>query len=241
MGLREAFTHPLVTIYHGDCRDLRAIDLIADLIVTDPPYGVSWQSNRRRREGKLDAIEGDTSVDMAIEGLGAALTRLRRGRHVYAFGRYDWSTLPLCEAVEIVWDRQLIGTGNLYSVWGPQHDIIQFAVYEISKANREKGFGRLAARLRRGSVIREQRKNSAQVSRHPAEKPVGVLRQLIEASSCLGEIVLDPFAGIGSTLVAALLEGRRSVGVEVRETYVDIAVERVRTTLAAMDHLAGVT
>lgn len=62
--------------------------------------------------------------------------------------------------------------------------------------------------------------------RHPSEKPVPLLQELIESSSKVGETVLDMYAGIGSTGVAAVLTGRRCVLVELDEKYVELS--RVR-------------
>jgi site-specific DNA-methyltransferase (adenine-specific) len=56
---------------------------------------------------------------------------------------------------------------------------------------------------------------------------VALLRQIIESSSCLDETVLDPFVGVGSTLVASRLEGRRSIGIEIDERYCEIAAQRL--------------
>jgi DNA modification methylase len=64
--------------------------------------------------------------------------------------------------------------------------------------------------------------------RHPTEKPLGLLREFVESSSKGGELVLDPCAGIGSTGVAAVLAGRRTIMVEKHEGYAAEAVERVR-------------
>jgi site-specific DNA-methyltransferase (adenine-specific) len=59
--------------------------------------------------------------------------------------------------------------------------------------------------------------------RHPNEKPVLLLRQLVESSSVIGETVLDPFAGSGSRLLAAVREGRKAIGVEISEQYCEMA------------------
>jgi site-specific DNA-methyltransferase (adenine-specific) len=87
--------------------------------------------------------------------------------------------------------------------------------------------GKLSARIRRGSVLRARRANADAVTNHPTEKPVSILREMIESSSCLDDVILDPFAGSGSTLVAARMEGRRGIGIELDERYCEIAARRL--------------
>lgn len=225
------FQTDAVTIYHGDARQLLptlARDTV-DLVVTDPPYGVNWRSGRRING--LDLIEGDDgSLDVAAV-LGLAMPALRNRRHLYVFGRGDLSSLPLGPTVELIWDKAIIGPGDLTLPWGPQHEPITFAVHVSRPANRAAGDGRYAARLRRGSVLRCQRLNSGQLEdrhvRHPSEKPVDLLRQLVEASSLIGETVLDPFMGCGSTLVAAVREDRHAIGIEIDERYCEAAALRL--------------
>jgi hypothetical protein len=81
--------------------------------------------------------------------------------------------------------------------------------------------------MRRGSVLTVERPNGAGVSRHPTEKPIRLLRELIESSSKIGESVLDCFVGSGSTLEAAHLEGRTAIGIEIEERYCEIAATRL--------------
>jgi site-specific DNA-methyltransferase (adenine-specific) len=210
------------TLYLGDCRE---VEVACDILVTDPPYGQGYKSGRTDEWG---AIKGDDDLAGVQERLAHVLKGLRRGRHVYIFGnKFDLSTLPLCSLAELIWDKGNFGLGDLSLPWGPQHEKITFAVYEISKANREKGFGALTARLRKGSVLRSLRPHSVRVNVHPTEKPVDILRQMIESSSVMGETVYDPFMGSGSTLVAALQEGRKAIGCEIEEKYFATAIERV--------------
>jgi DNA modification methylase len=216
-------------LYLGDCRDVLptlARDSV-DLLVTDPPYGQRWQGRDRRQGGEFAVLTGDDGTLDVPAALTLALKPLRRGRHVYIFGRFELSALPLASPVELVWDKGHQGLGNLAIPWGLSHEPITFAVHEISAVNRAKESGRLAARVRRGSVLRCPRLNSVAVAQHPTEKPVPLLRQLIESSSLIGETVLDPFAGVGSTLVAAMLEGRQSIGIEVEEKYCETAAKRL--------------
>lgn len=200
-----------------------------DLTVADPPYGVAWQS--RRRATLFEPLAGD---DGTFDGTGLLREcgRLsKRNRHVYVFGLDSFGPLLAAGLIggetDLVWDKGCLGSGDLSLPWAPAHERILFGVFVRSKVNTDKGEGRLAARLRRSSVLRHDRPNADAVTRHPTEKPVGLLRELIESSSLLGETVLDPCAGVGSTLVAARLEGRRAIGVEVEERYCATAVERL--------------
>jgi DNA modification methylase len=124
--------------------------------------------------------------------------------------------------------------GDLQLPWSKQHEYIQFTVYEPSKANRGKGTGRLAARVRKGSVLSFQRTNAVQNKNHPTEKPVEILREMVESSSCIGQTVLDPFAGSGSTLVAAYLEGRSAIGIELEERYCEVAAKRLDSLIDSL-------
>ncbi|HEY9415505.1 MAG TPA: DNA methyltransferase [Pseudonocardia sp.] len=222
---------PRVTLYLGDCRVI-APNLparSADLIIADPPYGVGWQSGRRT--DRFDLMAGDDgTVDWPAVLGGMVRALLRNNRHVYVFGYGPDQVGKPCDlgaTAELVWDKQHHGSGNLSVPWGPEHERITFGVYNWSARNRDKGSGRLAARLRQGSVIQARRPNSGQV-RHPDEKPVALLRPLVESSSLVGETVVDPTAGVCSTGVAALVAGRRFVGIESDRRYLDIGVERLR-------------
>ncbi len=148
-----------ITLYCGDCLDL---EVEHDLLVTDPPYGQKFESGKAG--GRWGKIVGDDDMDGTHARLAHVLKNLRRGRHAYIFGHsLDLSKLPLCGIAEIIWDKGVIGMGDLTQPWGPQHENITFAVYELSKANRAKGYGNLAARMRRGSVLRSMRAQSSAV------------------------------------------------------------------------------
>lgn len=217
-----------ITIYCGDCRDVLPTLAAesADLLITDPPYGVKWRSNFRNT--RFDFIDGDEDQEAAVIGVGLALMVLRAYRHVYIFGRYDLSGLPLTGDTELIWDKIGISGGDLELPWAGQHEYIQFRVYVESQVGRSRGSGLLAARLRKGTVLCFMRPNAAGVKDHPTEKPVPLLRELIESSSRIGETVLDPFMGIGSTLLAARKEDRKAIGIEIREEFCEIAANRLR-------------
>ena len=218
------YEHAGITIYHGDCRDVLPSLGQYDLLITDPPYGVKWNSCIRQRS--FGVMVSDDSTDTAQEALRLALGNLRSHRHAYVFGRFNFDRLAVSKPEELIWDKGLMGLGDLSSPWGAQHEYIQFMTYVPSKANVASGNGKLTARLRKGSVLSFQRPNSGGV-RHPSEKPVGLLRELIESSSRIGETVFDPFLGSGSTVVAARIEGRKAVGVEIEERYCEMAAKRM--------------
>lgn len=225
------YAGPRATLYVGDCRDIAPLlpARSVDLLIADPPYGVNWRSGRRTE--RFDAMAGDDGTVDWPAVLGDMVRRLLcNHRHVYVFGYTPEQVAKHCDlggTAKLIWDKGHLGPGNLELPWGPEHEEIAFGFYEWSSRNREKGSGRLAARLRQGSVIQATRANSGQV-RHPDEKPVPLLRPLVEASSCYGETVFDPTAGVCSTGVAAVLAGRRWVGIEKELRYADIGVDRLR-------------
>lgn len=220
------------TLYCADAAD--AIDLIESksvgLIATDPPYGVKWQSSFRKPGARMARIENDEGGYDSLALIGAYVgSVLMDYRHVYAFGTTAEAArerLPLGGSCDLIWDKGMVGLGDLSLPWGPQHENIMFGVYVPSKVARANNRGALSARLRAGSVLSVQRPNSGGVKRHPTEKPVELMRRLVESSSSPDDTVLDMFAGSGSTLVAAVLCGRRAIGVEITREYFDIAVER---------------
>lgn len=227
-----------VTLWWGDCREVLPTlpRACADLIVTDPPYGQNFESGRRAET--FGPIKGDADTTVALDGVRLALRCLRDKRHLYVFGRYDWRGLPVTEPVELIWDKGIFNGGDLTQQWGNQHEYIQFMVLYQASTERAKGGGALTARLRKGSVLRVLRPSGSAVMLHPTQKPVPLLRQLIESSSCFDETVLDPFAGVGSTLIAARLEGRKSIGIECEERYAEIAARRLSQAVMPLEVMA---
>lgn len=140
----------LATVVLGDATDPAVIDAAPtyDLLCTDPPYGVRWQSGWRT--DRFDVLAGDDgSLDVPAV-LGAWVRRLRDHRHVYVFG---YSPDQLAEPMRLggtstlIWDKGRINGGDLRLPWAPGHEPITFGVYVPRKAGRAKGSGRLTARL----------------------------------------------------------------------------------------------
>lgn len=231
----------LAEVHHGDALDvLASIETESvDLVVTDPPYGVEWRSNRRAET--FEELIGDGLDDRAgiAEVIRAAVRTVGQNRHLYVFGPSDVLEGQLVsEPTELIWDKGRVGMGDLSSQWGPAHEPISFAVSKHRHAGKA-GTPNLAVRLRKGSVLRFTPPTGRNV-RHPSEKPTGLLRELIESSSRAGDLVLDPFAGVGSTGVAAVLAGRRTILVEIEEKYAWEAVTRIRRAEAIAAEAATV-
>lgn len=221
----------LCTLILGDARDpdTRPPGQY-DLLCVDPPYGVRWESGFRSESfGQLQGDDGSVDWPAVLgEWIGGYTVGLRNSRHVYVFGYSpDQLAAPLLlgGTAELIWDKAHLGSGNLSEPWGPGHETVTFGVHKIRPSGRTEG--RLSARLRQGSVIRALRPNSGSV-RHPTEKPVVLMAQLIESSTVRGDLVVDPCAGVGSTLVAAILSGRRAWGVEIDPRWADIALDRIK-------------
>lgn len=217
-------------VVHGDARDVLAAESTesADLVVVDPPYGVEWQSNLRAKQ--FDQLHGDGSGerDGVREILEACVRVVGQNRHLYVFGPGDvLEGLKVTEPVALVWAKQMNGAGDLTSPWAPGHEPIHFLVSKHRHAGQAGATGNVAARLRKGSVLAFPRATGRKV-RHPTEKPLGLLMELVESSSRAGDLVLDPCAGSGSTGVAAVLRGRRCLLVESHAPYARLAADRVR-------------
>lgn len=198
--MKPYYEHGGVSIYHGDCREVVAW-LNADVLVTDPPYGMDYESGWQPR-----AIANDGDVATRDEALA-----LWGDKPALVFGR--WSEPPPSAARAcLTWDKgDWPGMGDLSLPWGPSTE----QVFVL-------GSGFVGKRA--GSVIRVRRLTGGTL--HPNEKPRGLIRSLIERTPPEWTVA-DPFMGSGSTLVAAKDLGRRAIGVELDERYCEIAAKRL--------------
>ncbi|MER8002976.1 site-specific DNA-methyltransferase [Streptomyces sp. NPDC095613] len=231
------------TVIWGDCRDPAVIAQVPDgygLLCTDPPYGVNWQSSYSRNFTPIEGDNGNVHWPMVLR---LWTLRLKASRHVYVFG-YSGDQLAdplrLGPTAELIWDKMMHGLGNLEVPWAVAHEKITFGVSTLNpKHGGSKRKGALTARLRQGTILRVPRPNASGVTRHPTEKPVVLMAQLVESSSMRGDLVVDPCAGSGSTGVAAILEGRRCFLVEYDRGYAELAVKRVRAAERIADQIAA--
>lgn len=189
------------TVILGDARDVLAgVETESvDLCVVDPPYGVEWQSNLHAE--RFDVLNGDGAAETDRDGVREILEHCVRvvgqHRHLYVFGSADvLPTLKTTAPVELVWDKTRPGAGDLSAPWAPAHESISFLVSKHRHGGEAGQQTNVAARLRKGSVLSFTPPTGRKV-RHPTEKPVGLLCELIESSSRGGGASGRPLRRIG--------------------------------------------
>lgn len=189
-----------VTIYHGDCLE-SAPWPDADVMVTDPPYGMDYCSGWSK---KTVANDGNVLVrDAALKQWGE--------RPAIVFGRWTVERPEKARGL-LVWDKgDWPGMGDLAFPWGISHE----EIYVLGE-----GF----TGTRRGTVLKYAERPSPN-SPHPTIKPLALMRHLV--SRCPAGVVLDPFMGAGTTMRACADEGRECVGYEIEEKYCEIAAIRL--------------
>lgn len=203
-----------VTLYHGDCQEITEW-LAADVLVTDPPYGRGWGQHGDYNSGVAHkGIAGDRSLNARSNALAAW-----GNRPAVMFGDL---LLPAPEnAKQVLIYAKPPGSGVLGCVGGFRRDAE--AIYLIGKWPQPA-----AARsgiLRTGTANIGGASSTGRRYGHPHAKPVDVMETLIAA--CPEGAIADPFAGAGSTLVAARNLGRSAIGVELEERYCEMAARRL--------------
>jgi DNA modification methylase len=209
-------------IQNCDCIDgLRSLAAgSVDALITDPPYGMDYQCTHRPDASKRHAkIAGDkqpfvwflADAFRVVKDKGCLLC-FCSWHHAEAFRQaITWAGFKV--RGQLVWDRVGHGMGDLQTTPGPQHDLIWFAA---------KGrFTWPAKRLT--SVLRVPRVAGDSL-RHPNEKPVELMRRLVEATTLPGQLVCDPMAGSGST--GAACHDRNFIGFELDPEFCAIARQR---------------
>lgn len=213
-----------VVLYHGDCREVTEW-LAADVLVTDPPYGRAWRRSgmpSRRgvpREGGGQGITGDEDTTVR----DAVLRLWGEGRTGVVFG--DLMLGPPVGTKQVLVYRKPPDAGVYGAMGGFRRDVE--AVYLLGPWPHRLG-GRSSV-LTTASPIQGGTAGCAGRNGHPHCKPLDVMAELIGV--CPAGVVADPFAGSGSTLVAARLLGRKAVGVEVEERYCEQAARRLSQTV----------
>jgi DNA modification methylase len=214
----------------GDCLEVLPTLGRFDAVVTDPPY-LMGSASTRQSKGFTSRI-GDWSN--ASHWYAAWLRACWDALEVSSGSMWicgNWRTLPVLTIAAdsfgarisstIVWDKEWIGVG-------PNNGLRQR--YELMF---QFGKGSFAVTDRSEPDIWPVKWASQRPSGHESEKPVGLMQRAIKNAN--SPRIIDPFMGSGTTGVAAVLEKRRFVGIEVEPAYFDIACERIRKAYAQPD------
>ena len=202
--MKPYYQDDLVTLFHGDCLEVTEW-LEADVLVTDPPYGISYQSGGMSNATvpQKDTINNDDTADvrdsvLELWGDKPALVfgswRIERPKNVrHRLIWYKEKALPGMRATP--WynaDEEIYVLGSGF-VGKPEQNV-------LTTKTRQDGAAGLVAR-----------------TGHPTPKPVYLMERLI--AKCPEGLIADPFAGSGSTLIAARNLNRRAIGIELEEKY----------------------
>lgn len=208
--LKPYYDHDGITLYHADCRHVLPYLEVIDLLLTDPPYGIKADRCGGRMQAKKGKGTwrdyGDTNWDQSRPPASIFALMLERTREQIIWGGNYFSDYLTPSMRWLVWDK---GQRN-FSLAD-----CEFAWTNQRKAARIFSFSRSKA-LQDGKV-------------HPTQKPLALMEW------CLGfakgvTSVLDPFAGSGTTLLACKRAGIRAIGIELNETYCELAVDRLEKT-----------
>jgi len=205
----------------GDATDFLSLatlmnDEKAALVLTDPPYGVSYQSNMRLKSKKFDVLAND---DLVLD-IAPSIKSYSNG---WVFVWTSWKVLNLwIEKLAsfgyptnmIIWDKGGGGIGDLEKTFASDYEVA------LVWHNNQKLTGK-----RIGSVWSINKDGSSQYL-HPTQKPVALSAMAIEHTTNKGDLVLDIFGGSGSTLIAAEQTKRICYMMELDTKYCDIIIER---------------
>ncbi|WP_433910407.1 DNA-methyltransferase [Sphingomonas yabuuchiae] len=211
------------TLYLGDAAECLRMLAEAVAVLTDPPFGISYQSGFRTDTlWSGDAIQGDNSTALR----DYVLARLAP-RPTLAFGSWK-APRPQGTRAVLTWDKGPgLGMGALDIPWKPSTE----EIYVLGK-----GF---AGTRDKGAVVYHPpvQPTAANGRQHPNEKPVGLLQKLLQ--SLPDGLICDPFMGSGSTGVACVSAERGFVGAEIDERYFDIACRRIEDAQRQGNLFAG--
>ena len=199
-----------VTLYHGDCREILPGLGQFDLLLTDPPYGINYKAGESSQQGiqNFDRIKDDDKpFDPSF---------FLHFPDVICWGANHYARrLPEEYGQFYCWDK--VCTNGL-----------KVRIAECEYAWHKNGTKpRVFRHLWSGAYRHSE---AGEKSVHPTQKPVALMVWCLTLVPD-AKTILDPFAGSGTTLLAAKLEGRKAVGIEISERYCEIAANRLRQKL----------
>jgi site-specific DNA-methyltransferase (adenine-specific) len=215
-----------VTIYHGDALEVlpELANNSVDCVLTDPPYvigAVSAGNMASKSGGWADMMNSAMWFSAWYRHCGRVL-----GQDGVMWSFLNWRSLPVVMRAAIdaempitsmaVWDKEWIGPGGNQGL-RPSYEMVAL-LCRPDYAIRNRGV----------ADIFRHKVGSYKASGHPAEKPEGIISQLLDVSCLPGSaVVMDPFMGSGTTLAAARARGLRVIGIEAEEKWCEYAASRV--------------
>lgn len=213
--MRPYYQDDNCTIYHGDCREILSELPNVDLVLTDPPYGIDGSKGNSGRKDKTtysgkfpDTPEFIKSVVVPV------ISHYTDSGHrvIVTPGCRCFTFYPQPSAVGAMWTP----ASASFSTWGA---ITTQPIFFYGKDPRQGKRGVTP----NGRQCNERAPNNG----HPCPKPIRFWTWLADKGSLLGEMILDPFMGSGTTLRAAKDLQRKAIGIELEEKYCEIAAKRL--------------
>lgn len=202
-----------VTLYHGDCLEVTEW-LESDVLVTDPPYGIGWRKgeNKAASSGGVSYRHTGITNDSDTRTRDEALRLWANRGPAAVFGSFR-AERPHCVTQTLVWKKPVdAGVVGCTTGYRTDTELIFLCGRHVRRT------------ARRSSVLESRCGVERYRTEHPHSKPVPILEQVIE---WMPGTVADPFAGSGSTLVAARNLGRKAIGVEIEERYCELIARRL--------------
>lgn len=210
-----------MNLLQGDCLELMKDipDGSVDMILTDPPYGMEFQSGYRTI--RYEKIKGDHSLYWLGDFVDEIFRVSKNNTAHYIFCSFHHID-KFKQAIEkkfkvkniLTWVKNNTSMGDLRGDFAPKTEFIIF----FHK-------GRRIINGKRDSNVLEFKRTGNKL--HPTQKPIDMTEYLIGKFSDEGELILDPFMGSGTTGVACKNLNRNFIGMELDETYFNIAKERI--------------
>ncbi len=215
------------TLYLGDCLEVmqQRPDKSVDAVITDPPYGLNTKSSFKGKTGKLNPwADLCNSAYWYSAWMTECLRVAKDNGCMWTFLNwrslvtYQKASFDIGSPIEslLIWDKKWIGPGGQRGLRPSYEMVALFTNQEFFIADR--GIPDIKAFMW----------TSKKPTGHPAEKPVALMKWLMEISNDGGTTILDPFMGSGTTGVACVQTGRKFIGCEIEPKYFDIAVERIK-------------
>lgn len=186
----------------------------ADMVFTDPPYGVSFKSNWTKR---FDVLKNDDKIleisNIIYENMkNDSAAFIWTSHHVYPSWREQFNEFY---KQTLIWHKSGSGMGDLSGQYALNYEIALFCAKGSPKFRRQ-----------RGMAVWKISKDAAADYVHPTQKPVELAQNAIEDFSDLNDNILDLFGGSGSTLIACEKTGRKCFMMELDEKYVQVIIKR---------------